>query len=339
MSQAKLTSSVEKSIAMQTIDLLSERVQLLEQVVDNFPGGIQLFDKNLQLVLCNRQQREMLGYPDELFASGDPTLETIFRFNAERGEYGPGNVEELVAERMQRVARREPHVFERTRPNGTVLEIRGMPLADGGFVTTYLDVTEQRKSAAMIAHMAHHDMLTGLANRKLLLDRLTMELARSRRGHNMALLYLDLDKFKPINDRYGHAVGDQVLKHVADRMARLVRETDTVARLGGDEFVVIQSGINAAGDAAKLATRLIGSVSEKHFVSNADVTVGVSVGIALAPGDGDSPDNLLHAADSALYTAKRNGGLRLNFHSTPPSMGRDKSEAWSNPVLWERDIY
>ena len=142
MSQASPTSSVDKSIAMQTIDLLSERVQLLEQVVDNFPGGIQLFDKNLQLVLCNQQQREMLGYPDELFAGGDPSLETIFRFNAERGEYGPGNVEDLVAERMQRVALREPHVFERTRPNGTVLEIRGMPLADGGFVTTYLDVIE-----------------------------------------------------------------------------------------------------------------------------------------------------------------------------------------------------
>lgn len=339
MSQAKPEAAEARTIARQTIDLLSERVQLLEQVIDNFPGGIQLFDKNLSMVLCNRQQREMLDYPDELFAAGDPSLESIFRFNAARGEYGPGNVEELVADRMERVARREAHVFERTRPNGTVLEIRGMPLADGGFVTTYLDVTEQRKNAAMIAHMAHHDMLTGLANRKLLLDRLAMELARSRRGQNMALLYLDLDKFKPINDRYGHAVGDAVLKHAAERMTRLVRETDTVARLGGDEFVILQSGINAAGDAAKLAHRLINGVGEKRFISNAEVTVGVSVGIALAPSDGDSPDDILHAADSALYKAKRNGGSRLNFHSVPAGMGPDKVEAWSNPVLWERDIY
>lgn len=339
MSFTKPLGSAVKTIAEQTIDLLSERVNLLEQVVNNFPGGIQLFDKNLAMVLCNKQQREMLGYPDELFANGNPSLESIFRFNAQRGEYGPGDIEQLVKERMEKVSKREPHVFERTRPNGTILEIRGMPLADGGFVTTYLDVTEQRKNAAMIAHMAHHDMLTGLANRTLLMDRLQMALANARRGHRMALHYLDLDKFKPINDRYGHAIGDSVLKRVADAMRRVVRETDTVARLGGDEFVVIQPDIQLAADAAKLAQRLIACISERHFANNADVSVGVSIGVALAPEDGETPDGMLQKADQALYSAKREGGSRLHFHSIPVTMGGDKVKAWSGPVAWDRDIY
>jgi len=302
-------------------------------------GGLLLFDKNLTMVLCNAQQRAMLDYPDELFANGNPSLEAVFRFNAERGEYGVGDVEQLVAERMERVARREPHVFERTRPNGTILEIRGMPLADGGFVTTYLDVTEQRKNAALIAHLAHHDLLTGLANRTLLMDRLHMALAGARRGRRMALHYLDLDKFKPINDRYGHAMGDAVLKRVADTMKRVVRETDTVARLGGDEFVVIQSDVSIASDAAKLANRLIGAVSEKHYANNADVSVGVSIGVAFAPDDGDTPDGILHKADSALYSAKKNGGRRLHFHSVPETMGGDKMRAWHEQAVWDRDVF
>lgn len=339
MSATKPAASAVKSSALQTIELLYERVAMLEQVVDNFPGGILLFDRNLSMVLCNRQQRQMLGYPDELFAGGNPSLETIFRFNAERGEYGPGDVEAHVAERMERVARREAHVFERQRPNGTILEIRGVPLEDGGFVTTYLDVTEQRKSAALIAHMAHHDMLTGLANRTLLMDRLQMALAAAKRGRRMALHYLDLDKFKPINDRYGHAMGDMVLKRVADQMQRVVRETDTVARLGGDEFVVVQADVNVASDAAKLAHRLINVVSERSFANNADVSVGVSIGVAFAPDDGETPDGILHKADSALYAAKKDGGRRLHFHSVPASLGADKAQAWQDQANWDRDVY
>lgn len=337
--QLKSQASAVKSSVQQTIDLLTERVSLLEQVVDNFPGGILLFDKNLQMILCNRQQREMLDYPDELFVNGNPKLEDVFRFNAGRGEYGPGQPDDLVAERMQRVARREPHVFERTRPNGTILEIRGVPLADGGFVTTYLDVTEQRKNAALIKHLAHHDMLTGLANRTLLMDRLQMAIAGARRGRRIALHYLDLDKFKPINDRFGHSMGDEVLKRVADNMRRTVRETDTLARLGGDEFVVVQADVETAADAAKLANRLIAAVCERHYANNVDLTVGVSIGIAFAPEDSDTPHGLLHKADMALYKAKREGGNRQHFHAVPPTLGADKVKAWSQPVVWDRDVF
>jgi len=123
------------------IDSLRERVRLLEGVVDNFPGGISVFDKTLRMVFCNDQQKQLLDYSEILFASGYPVLEEIFRYNARRGEYGPGDVEEHVKLRMDLARQQSAHVFERTRPNGTVLEVRGVALKGGGFVTTYLDGT------------------------------------------------------------------------------------------------------------------------------------------------------------------------------------------------------
>jgi diguanylate cyclase (GGDEF)-like protein len=325
------------SAAEQTIALLNERVGLLEAVVNHFPGGLLLFDKELNLVLCNDRQRQLLDYPDELFADGNPTLARMFRFNAERGEYGPGDIEALVQTRMDLVAQRTPHVFERTRPNGTVLEIRGMPLPDGGFVTTYVDVTEQRRSQALIAHLAHHDPLTGLANRALMMDRLHMALASVKRGtHRIALLYVDLDKFKPVNDRHGHAAGDQVLKRVAAAMLASVRETDTVARLGGDEFVIIQADVAAAADAEVVAKRLIEAISEPTFADNADLTINASIGIAYAPWDGDTADELLRKADIALYRSKARGGGVISFYSRPPKLEEKKVTA---DFLWTRDIY
>ncbi len=294
---------------------LEERVRLLEAVVDNFPGGLLLLDKDLNVVLCNDQQKRLLEYPDTLFAGGNPKLEDIFRFNALRGEYGPGEVEEHVNMRMERAREKLPHVFERTRPNGTVLEIRGMPLPAGGFVTTYLDVTEQRRQQALIAHLAHHDPLTDLPNRALMLDRLGQALARVRRGDAMALYYLDLDRFKPVNDTYGHAVGDALLVEVAQRFRRATRETDTVARIGGDEFVVLQSGVRYVSDVEVLAQRLVNSLSGRHVIGDHIVEIGVSIGIAIAPVHGYDPDQLLGRADKALYICKGEGGGDYRFFS------------------------
>jgi PAS domain-containing protein len=119
-----------------TLDGLRERIRLLEAVIDNFPGGIMLFDKDLNLVLCNEQQKALLQYPDALFAEGNPALEQIFRFNAIRGEYGPGDVEAHVQKRMNLAREGRARVVERTRPNGTMLQIRGVPLEGGGFVVS-----------------------------------------------------------------------------------------------------------------------------------------------------------------------------------------------------------
>ena len=300
---------------MPNVHALKERIGFLESVIDNFPGGLLLLDKNLNVVLCNEQQKRLLDYPAELFANGNPSLETLFRFNATRGEYGPGDVESLVKWRMDRARERKAHIVERTRPNGVVLEIRGMPLEGGGFVTTYLDVTEQRNQQALIAHLAHHDPLTDLPNRALMLDRLRLALARVRRGEAMALYYLDLDKFKPVNDTYGHAVGDALLVEIAERFRSATRDTDTVARVGGDEFVILQSEVRLVSDVETLACRLLRVLRSPIVIGDCALDIGVSIGIALAPIDGLHEDELLSKADRALYQCKSSGGNNYMLHA------------------------
>lgn len=296
------------------VDTLRERIHLLEAVVENFPGGISLFDAKLRMVLCNEQQKVLLDYPESLFAKDKPTLEELFRFNAARGEYGPGDPEEHVRRRMALVRERKPHVYERTRPNGTVVEVRGMPLKGGGFVTTYLDVTDQRRNQALIAHMAHHDTLTDLPNRVLFADRLQTAVALAKRSGLLAVHYIDIDKFKPVNDLFGHEAGDALLVAIAGRLARAVRENDTVARLGGDEFAIVQTGIGKQTDAGVLAERLLGELTRPFDVLGHTVTVGASIGIALAPTDGTTMDVILRKADSALYRSKLTGRGCFSFY-------------------------
>jgi diguanylate cyclase (GGDEF)-like protein len=292
------------------IGRLEARIATLEAAIENFPGGISLFDGELRLVLCNRGQRELLELPDALLAAG-PTMEEMFRFNAARGEYGPGDVEDLVAERLELVERRVPHRYDRTRPNGRILEVRGLPLPDGGFVTTYLDVTDQRRDQAAVAHMAHHDVLTGLPNRLLFADRLKSAIAHVRRGGMMALHYVDLDGFKPVNDRLGHAAGDELLILAARRLQASVRDSDTVALLGGDEFAVIQTLIRDPSDAERVGARLVETMAQPFRIGTGEVRIGASVGVALAMGCGVEAEALIESADRALYRAKGLGRGRF----------------------------
>jgi diguanylate cyclase (GGDEF)-like protein len=294
---------------------LRERIRLLEAVVDNFPGGLLLFDQNLRLVLCNRQQQDLLEYPETLFENGDPALEEIIRVNAERGEYGPGPAEAHVAAKMALVEQKCAHVFERTRPNGTVLEIRGVPLAGGGFVSTYLDVTAQRKSQSMIEHMALHDAVTGLPNRTKMTKHLNQAIDQIAEGQKFAVHFIDLDRFKPINDNHGHETGDTILQSVAGRLLDSVRDSDLVARVGGDEFIILQMGIRSARDAELVASRVIKSVSRSHIVKNRSYAVGASVGISVAPWDSVNPEELVRKADNAMYRSKSSGGNQHCFYS------------------------
>ncbi|MCV0395109.1 MAG: diguanylate cyclase [Rhizobiaceae bacterium] len=293
--------------------MLRDRVRLLEAVISNFPGGLTLFDEQLRMVLCNEELKRLLDYPDSLFRHGLPTLEDLFWFNAERGEYGPGPAVDHVARRMALVRKRRSHHYERTRPNGMIMEVRGVPIEGGGFLTTYLDVTEQRRNQALIAHMAHHDALTDLPNRLLFADRLGKAIALARRGGLAAIHCLDVDGFKPVNDRFGHQAGDDLLVDIARRLSATIREHDTVARLGGDEFAVIQTGIHTRQDAAVLAGRLVRSFERPFSAGAHSVAIGVSIGVALTPHDGTSTDELLSRADAALYRSKAAGRGRYTF--------------------------
>ena len=223
------------------------------------------------------------------------------------------DVEEQVASRWlwRRLARRTPS--SASAPDGTVIEVRGVPLEDGGFVTTYMDTTERRRSQAKIVHMALHDALTDLPNRVLLNERLEHALTRVRRGEIVAVHLLDLDHFKTVNDTLGHPAGDQLLKMVTERLQELVRETDTVARMGGDEFAVLQVAIGQPADATALALRIIEAVSAPYTIDGQQVVIGTSVGIAVGPSDGMSPDQLIRNSDLALYRAKADGRGTYRF--------------------------
>jgi diguanylate cyclase (GGDEF)-like protein/PAS domain S-box-containing protein len=294
--------------------LLSERTSRLQTIIDNFPGGLSFLDGDLRIVFCNEKARKLLDLPDSLFADGPLPIEELFRFNARRGEYGPGDVEELVAGRMT-VVRASPNgqEHERVRPDGTVLDVRSAPLENGGFIATYMDITERRRSEAKIAHMALHDSLTGLANRVLLNEQLEQALARVKRGEMVAVHLLDLDHFKHVNDTLGHPAGDKLLKDVAIRLRALARETDTIARMGGDEFAIVQVAIGQPADATLLAQRVIQSVSEPYELEGRQVIIGTSVGIAIGPADGLASDQLMRNADLALYRAKGDGRGTYRF--------------------------
>jgi diguanylate cyclase (GGDEF)-like protein len=286
-----------------------ELMKLYSAVVENFPGGIILTDKRLNVVVCNEQQKKLLGYSPELFDNHAPSLYELFQYNAGRGEYGPGRTDLLVAEKIELVKKRIAHVFERIRPDGTVIEVRGVPIAGGGFVTTYIDITERRKSEEMIYNMAFNDGLTKLSNRTGLTRSLENFAARSMRGEHFALHYIDLDGFKPVNDNYGHAVGDLVLQEVGKRLKSSCREVDIVSRLGGDEFVILQASVETRRDVEVLAERLTKAMRAPFVFDHVVVAISCSLGAVCsdAVANAASLEALISIADREMYKSKAAG--------------------------------
>jgi diguanylate cyclase (GGDEF)-like protein len=289
-----------------------QKSNVLEATLENMDQGLIMFDRDMRVQVCNRRAVELLGLPPALMRSR-PRFEDIKRFEFERGEYG--KVDQHFGEWLRgQSLQRSLQTFERERPNGTVLEVRTAPIGDGGAVRTYTDITTRKEVEKHIAHMARHDALTELPNRLLLRERLEEALARlGPRGEMLAVLGLDLDRFKAVNDTLGHPVGDVLLKAVAARIRGCLSEQDTIGRLGGDEFAIIQVGAKQPHGARLLAQRLVEAMPEPFSVEGNTLNVGVSIGIALAPSDGLDVDTLLKRADLALYRAKAEGRSRFSF--------------------------
>jgi len=211
--------------------------------------------------------------------------------------------------------------FEGQHANGAIfpIELTVTEMREGNqrlFTGVIRDITESKKALEKIHHLAHHDALTNLPNRNLYIERVERAIYRAERSNKpLALMFVDLDKFKPINDELGHEAGDVVLKTVAERMLSCVRQSDTVARFGGDEFVAILENLDCAESAAVVAKKVISKLTDSIPVpGDKHATVGASIGISIFPEDGTTMDQLARAADEAMYAVKEEGRNNFKFY-------------------------
>jgi diguanylate cyclase (GGDEF)-like protein len=242
------------------------------------------------------------------------TLTEIFDIVSTRSNPFRQTPEIIRAEMNRMLAAGQPVIILRELTDGRFLSIMHEPIPGGGWLSTFEDVTERRLAEDKVAHMARHDALTNLPNRLLFREQLEHTLAHLHRGEQAAVLSIDLDRFKHVNDTLGHPVGDELLIAVAQRLRECTREGDTIARLGGDEFVIVQVATDLQpAETIALASRIVDVISAPFDIGGSQVLVGASIGIALAPADGADPDQLLKNADLALYRAKSDGRGTYRF--------------------------
>jgi diguanylate cyclase (GGDEF)-like protein len=299
----------ELDIAIRTLDNANARLQAqnirFDAALNNMSQGLVMFDSNERIVVCNDRYIEMYDLPGEIVKPGCPLIEVL------RLRHASGAVdrdpEELRAQVLAGIAQNSGAAFAFDMTDGRTVSIATCAMADGGWVATHEDITERRRAEAEIAYMARHDALTHLPNRRQFNEQLQQIVAQSKAGDDVAVLCLDIDRFKSVNDTLGHPVGDVLLSTVATRLRRCVREADVVARLGGDEFAIVQVGVAQPTEATALSARIIDAISAPYDLDGHQVVVGMSVGIAIAPTDGTDAHQLLKNADMALYRAKADG--------------------------------
>jgi diguanylate cyclase (GGDEF)-like protein/PAS domain S-box-containing protein len=293
------------SLTVTDITALKRREASFRLLFDNNPMPMWVFDA---------QTTDFLGVNDAAVQHYGYSRATFLRMKLQ--EIWPPDEWSSHTEALQQVG--EAYCSSRTwrhlRADGSEIEVLtyGRRVAfDGrdGYLVAVVDITERRRAEARIAHMAHHDGLTNLPNRELFQERLKQALELAGAGNKrVAVLCLDLDLFKNVNDSFGHPMGDRLLKMVADRLRSEVRGNNLVARLGGDEFAVILASAASPNEASDYAVRLIRMLSAAYGIDDMEVVIGASIGIALSPGDGATGEELLRNADMALYRAKEDGG-------------------------------
>ena len=289
-----------------------EQSERFEAALGNMSQGLCMFGADGRLIVTNRRFRDIFQLTPSSVAAGQSMIEVLRRSPLFVTE-AEGAPHAALAELLALASLRNSAALTHRLTDGRVITITHEPMAGGGFVDTFTDVTQQHLAEEQIAHMALHDPLTDLPNRLLFRQRLESALRRRSPGESCAVLCLDLDQFKAINDTLGHPIGDILLNAVTDRLRGIVRQTDTVARLGGDEFAIVQTNLRHSEDVTALAERLLHDLSVPYEVAGHQLVIGTSIGIALAPEVGSDPDMLLKRADIALYQAKSDGRNRYRF--------------------------
>ncbi len=287
-------------------EALRDADQFRERVLESATNAIFALDRRGRFTLVNRRACEITGYAtEELIGSSAERLIPFARLLEVRAQF-----RKAARDRVP-VALFETDLVRR---DGSLAPITFSiaPLVAGrrviGLAGTSEDITERRRAQERIEHLAYHDALTGLPNHALLQDRLEVAISRARHdGRSIAVLFLDLDRFKVVNDSLGHPMGDRLLQRVGDRLTSVVRQGDTVARLGGDEFVVVLSDLQNVEDAARIGEKIVAAIRLPFRIGDEELFVTTSVGLSVFPSDGDSGETLIKNADTAMYRAKEQG--------------------------------
>jgi diguanylate cyclase (GGDEF)-like protein len=288
----------------------------LDIAVNNIIQGLLLFDADERIVVCNRQYIEMYGLSPEVVRPG-LSFRDLMAHRKESGSF-TGDVEQLRSSVMRDVARGIPSRVVLESADGRVIETLCQPLANGGWLATMEDVTQRRLYDERIAHMAHYDALTDLPNRALFRLHLDAALDALKTGDQLAVLYIDIDQFKSVNDSLGHTIGDELLKTVAARLRGCLAATDFAARIGGDEFAIIRTAVAEPSEITDMVGRIYAVIREPYECVGHLLTADASIGIALAPQHGANQDQLLKNADLAMYEAKADG--RRTYRYFEPAM-------------------
>jgi len=281
-------------------------VSVLQSILESTADGLLVVDHDGRIVSYNNRFAQLWGAPLAVMASGDEALLAHAMGQVRHPSAFLARVRELNAqadtEAFDTIEFADGRVVDRySAPH----RLEGRPV---GRVWSFRDITERRRAEERIQYQAYHDALTGLPNRLLLRDRLTQAIRHAKRHHLLlAVMFVDVDHFKLINDTLGHAIGDRLLQGLAERFLPCVREDDSVARMGGDEFTFMFGGITKIEDAARMAEKVLRAVTHPFCLEGHDLHVTASVGIAIYPGDGDDPESLLQSADAAMYRAKEQG--------------------------------
>ena len=291
------------------------RLQLFAKMFDNSSEAIVITDANRNILAVNPAFVEITGYGAEEVMGRNPKLLSSGKQTAGFYELMWQSINELGQWQGEIWNRRKSgEVYPEWLSIGVVRNARGEVI---NYISLFSDITKRKESEARIEFLAHYDSLTRLPNRALFADRLRQALITdARAGKKTALLFLDLDRFKAVNDTLGHLAGDMLLQSVAGRLQSCVRESDTICRQGGDEFLVLLPGINGAEDAGMVARKIVAAMSGGHQIGEHELNVTFSIGISISPDDAQDDETLIKHADDAMYRAKESGRNNFKFFKT-----------------------
>jgi diguanylate cyclase (GGDEF)-like protein len=292
---------------------LHERNLLLDATLENMAHGLCAYDSELRLIFANRSYLEIYGLTANEAQPG-VTLLDLMQASIGRGVHvADVSAEQMFADYKRRLIECKESVLYRELADGRVIAVRHRPMINGGWVGTYEDITERRRFEAHITRLARLDTLTELPNRLMFREQMDQAILQIDAGQTFAILCVDLDNFKAVNDTLGHLVGDKLLQSIGARLQSVIDDGDIIARLGGDEFAILHRGSNP-DSAAGLAQSLIDAMSKHSFIEGHEISIGLSTGIVIAPDDGSECDQLMRYADLALYRAKAEGRNTYRFY-------------------------